>query len=98
MRVIDLLASQKQWTRERYARDIHGLSEHPLLDTAVGWCLIGAVRKCYGYKEEANIAMSKLARTIIELGYREDGAIACFNDASETTFEDIRKVIEKADI
>jgi exonuclease III len=60
-------------------------------------CLLGAVNRCYG---DDDLMLRKDVLNKIKAALPPDyrHSIMAFNDAEETTFADIRRVIEKANV
>ena len=92
MTVQELLSDESKWTKGTNARGEDKGPIHPGNSEAKCFCLIGAIAKCYltgtdGYFQ----AIEKLRRQI-------NGPIPGFNDDPKTTFADIRRVIEAANI
>lgn len=95
MKVKDLLSSREKWTQDDAAKSKSGRGVHPNSRYAVSWCLMGAIVKCYLHsqrKEQEN----KL-RTILEKRGMNP-SVVCFNDDLLRTFQEIREVVELADI
>lgn len=98
MTIAELLTDESKWTRRCYARGKWGEGRLPYDDEAVAWCLIGAARKCYGYDTDEYVdVIGCLRDAISKLGFRFT-MILDFNDAFETTFEQVRRVIEEANV
>ena len=97
MKVKELLTDESKWTRGANARDSMGHSIPSTDPDAKCWCLQGAINFCYRgplirYKDEA---IERAYKTVQE-HYRTP-SLFTFNDR-QATFEDIKKVIELADI
>jgi hypothetical protein len=63
--------------------------------SAYSFCLRGAIQRCYGSSLEAIIAERKVCTILLQEGFNDH--LMSFND-NQATFEDIKKVIELADI
>lgn len=73
MTVRELYKDKSCWTQGAYARDAFGvpiLTNHP---TAVSWCLMGALSKCYG----------------AERGWKKTDVGVQWNDSPNRTFEQV---------
>jgi hypothetical protein len=99
MKAKDILTDQSRWTRGAFARDEHGKMCDPEDDEARSWCVFGALRRAYLDTFELENAMRAVAQNIPPLkGYGASIAIMYWNDYPSRTFEDVRKVIEQADV
>ena len=47
MKVKELFSSEEKWCKKAYARDDQGKAVFSKSQSAVSWCLIGAICKCY---------------------------------------------------
>ena len=92
MKIKDLLTDASKWTQKALARDKSGNRVVAREESAVQWCLMGAMHKCY---PEAN--QRDLIRHKIYGGIRQDSIID-FNDAKSTSFENIQKLVKVLDI
>lgn len=90
MKIQELLDKPEKWTQYTSARDINGKDVGYEADSAVCWCLIGAILKCYGEKSE-NV-MDKIYKAF------KGESIALYNDAKERTFKDVMKLVKELDI
>lgn len=97
MKVKELLSDESKWTRSAYARDSMGHSIPSTDPDAKCWCLQGAINFCYQGKlhQQKEEAMIKLGE-VIQQQYCTP-SIFHFNDR-KATFEDIKKVLDIADI
>lgn len=97
MKVKELLTDESKWTRHANARDAVKDKVPPTDPEAKCWCLLGAIDFCYQGKLIADkvAAIEKLNEVVHE--YYKTASIVHFNDR-KATFEDIKKVIELADI
>jgi hypothetical protein len=99
MKVRDLLTHESKWTQYSLARN--RVSEGCLVNSpgAAKYSLLGAVYATYGDKTpKARRAITKL---VVAAGLPVDVPVqrlATWNDDAERTFEEVRKVIEKADV
>lgn len=97
MKVKELLTDESKWTRGAYARDSMGHHISSTDPDAKCWCLQGAIDFCYrdSIMSEKGPAIIRLYETVQQ--YYGTPSVFHFNDR-KATFEDIRKVIELADI
>lgn len=96
MKVKDLLSTPEKWCKGDYAQDETGNPVASHDDRAARFCLLGAVNRCYA--EDARLEpIRKLADVIHD---HTDGTchITLFNDRPDTTYDDLRAVLEAADI
>ena len=96
MKVIELLSDESKWTRNAFARNIHGDVVVPEDSDACCWSIFGAILKCYGYYTENN-----KSQLIISNSVRKEVKhinLQSWNDNKSTTFSHIRDVIVKLDI
>jgi hypothetical protein len=95
MKVKELLTDETKWTKDTMSRDAAGVPTGIETDQA-SFCLIGAVNKCYPSTIAAMVVAAKLRKEIqIKHG---NMSITQFNDASRTTFRDIKELIDYLDI
>ena len=106
MKIRTLLKTSKRWCKFRLGIDKDGIECIGNDECAVQWCLIGAVQKCYGprYMEKAVGAQLALHKAILAVfpEYRSMGGlsdvIVQFNNAKDTDFAKVRKVLLKANV
>jgi len=101
MKVKELLADPTSWTQGGFARDIWGCGLPPRDEQAICWCIAGGIEKCYPNFEEKKEARKKILRVIDPEIDPENrilllNTIFDFNDKS--THEEVRKVLEQADV
>lgn len=94
MKIKELLNDESKWVQGWYSVDKDGAVVPPNVPEACCWCLEGATMRCYG-TDEPDITHNKIRP---HLPKEYEGNVVRFNDDAKTTFEDIRKVIEKADV
>lgn len=90
MLVKDLLNDPSRWTQFFFARNGVGTPVWPEDGTAVCWCLLGAIHKCY---EERTCGVIELVQK--ELNYV---SVAKWNNAPERTFEDVKNLVTRLNI
>lgn len=91
MKVKQLLNKPSKWCKGSFAMKKDGLACGSLDLLAVKFCLLGAVKRCYSEDKWVDI-IDKIRG---ELGYRH---IINWNNAKETTFSDVKKLVNKLDI
>jgi hypothetical protein len=103
MKIKELLKSEEKWTKDEAARDKDGDRVSESSDRAVSFCLVGAFWKCYPDGDDET--RRKLANVILEKHpdralphLMPSNVIIDFNDNQNTTFEDVRAVLEAADV
>ena len=100
MKVKELLADESKWTRSVLARNRGGYACSPTDPTATCFCLLGAIDRCYPDLAKSDLAIIKLQRAIAkhtEATIVVPMTVGTFNDY-HASFEDIKKVLELADI
>lgn len=85
----EFFADESRWTKGYYFRDENG--SPCSLEEATCACLAGARRIVYGDN-------TKEEDTIKDLLYDSLGIIGNWNDASERTIEDVRKLVRELNI
>lgn len=96
MKVKELLDSPEKWTKEAIARDEFGISTYLECKNAKSFCLLGGIIKCYGYDFAGDI-ISEIEFNIRKI-FNSKLDLIDFNNDLNTTFEDIQKVLEMADV
>jgi hypothetical protein len=93
MKMKELLSNEKRWTQGAYARDEMGTVVTPESASAVSFCLLGAVRRCYG---GSSGGMTKAwARLKAELGGHDHGFTVIWNDLPGRTFGEVKALLKK---
>lgn len=98
MKVKELLADESKWTRYAFARDIHGATCDIFNPSAVCFCISGAIARCY-YGHGEITPEEIIAKTRHHL--RQKGILLStvdFNDDANTTFEQVKALVEELDI
>jgi hypothetical protein len=100
MKVKDILSDPSKWTQGAPARDQLGEECPPASPQAVKYCVLGAIAKAYPKREDRIAAAWRVRDAVIDLGWRcrNPLAISVWNDYQRRTFEEVRQVIEKADV
>jgi len=83
----DVLTGPKRWTRGAYARNWYGMPVGPESHNAECWCISGAARRVCDEMTDRDVLFVDVER-IAGVPAPE------FNDARETTFDDVRRVLE----
>ncbi len=112
-KIQQFLHKESRWTKGVAARDIYGNPVELKSYKAVCWCLGAAIidqhprvsdPQCMGYYQDVVVkktleAIKQFFPERIPYGpYTDISIIAYFNDNPNTTFSDIRRVIEHAEI
>jgi hypothetical protein len=95
------LLTQKTWIKgsmAALARPKKASYVHPKSPNATCWCLEGALHRCYDTKHERYWARVAVIRVISELYPNRSMDIILFNDAPETKWKDVQRVIMHADV
>ena len=95
MKAYELLSDPGKWTQGAGARSGNGGVVLGSDVTAVCWCVIGAIGKCYPSNAESLAAMHKVWLELNKNGF--DG-IANWNDDPGRTYEEVVEVLRKADV
>lgn len=93
MKIYELIDSHEKWCKGLNARDAAGNAVNSDSPEACEWCVWGAICKCYPNYVERGQAINKLS-AVVGTPY----VATCWNDLEETTYEDFRTAVEKADI
>lgn len=96
MTLQELFTDSSKWIKDSYAKDTQGHTvpvKHP---TAVSFCLIGGLGLCYPTAVGYTKAILRIRSTLEEMGFSKN--IYTFNDAKGTTFDNIRTVIQRANV
>lgn len=91
----DFFNSPSKWCKGTYARDANGHRVDSLSPDAVCWCLRGAMRKCFG---SANPLWSAIAYKLQTHPEVCNSGIADWNDAPDTTYEDVVRVCKELNV
>jgi hypothetical protein len=96
VKVKDVLADASKWTQFADARDSEGKVCDVDSDRAVSFCLWGALERAYGGGE----LVAAIERIGEAIGTRTAGmvSIRAWNDDRRRTFDEVRKVLEMADV
>lgn len=94
MKVHELLSDPSKWTQEAAARDITGEWVSPPSATAVCYCSLGAIEKCY---PNDYYRMRRKLEKYLEENYG-DHRVVRWNDDSERTYEEVLQVFKTLDI
>jgi hypothetical protein len=96
----DILTDQSRWTQGAAARDRWGETCKPSSPEAAAFCVLGAIYRAYSEKAERAEAARRVVEAIVSLGWKCRGSLAIggWNDYPSRKFEDVRRVLEKADV
>lgn len=98
MKAYELLSSPEKWTKGTYARDEEGNSISCKSPEAVQFCALGAIERCYP-NNSCQVACK--LDVVIKSKYQNEErryGLVTFNDASETTYEQVIEVLKEADV
>lgn len=93
MKIRELYSDSSKWIKRALARNKSGTEVDYNDETAVQWCLIGALHHCYGYKGDKWLPPFSLL--IKEFPDRD---IVDFNNHPDTTFEQVKELVDRLDI
>ena len=88
--VRSLISEPNHWCKGNSAIDENGDPVSATSDRAVAWCLVGAIERVGNGQLPRVLVMSVLLNTT---GY---GPCEIFNDADDTTHDDVLRLIDKA--
>jgi hypothetical protein len=97
MKIRELLTDESKWTQGAFAETETG---HPVDyddESAAKFCIVGAVRKCYGRGDEATTVFRKVKDEV----QRVHGGLerlAAWNDDDRRTFAEVKALVERLDI
>lgn len=92
VKVKELLDSEEKWCQGTSFARIDG--QPCPIENATRFCLLGAIEKCYGHSYVEKYKAGMLLKEAIPDGR----LVSLFNDSSSTTFADIQRVLELADV
>lgn len=90
MKIRELLSDESKWTQKHLARDADSNPVIPQDDTAVSFCLMGAMDRCYPHNRDNHRVYRKVAREVEQVG--------TWNDAPDRTFADVQALVTRLDI
>jgi hypothetical protein len=97
MKAKDLLSDKSRWTQGALARDRAGRECTPESPDAESFCVVGALCRVYANDVELNEAIDSVNLIISSMiGYADE--IEEWNDDPARTFDDVRQVLEKANV
>ncbi len=94
MKIKTLFSSSKKWMQGDFAENKYGKHVNSNSKSAVRWCLLGAIAKCYPNPDEANEIEDIVALAIP----RDYCGVSSWNDSGNRKFSDIKKLVTKLDI
>lgn len=92
-KVKELLSDESKWCKRTYARDANDVSISADSDAACSFCLLGAIHRCY---QIGSIDVIKRVRTKLQIESYE--TVGTWNDNRNTTFADVKALVEELDI
>lgn len=92
MKVWQLLSDESKWTKNCYARDRNEFGANHASRTAVKWCLIGAMLRCYDSDDLQKI------NGRVEAHLDNQSSTSSWNDAPERTFAEVHALVKELDI
>ena len=92
MTVAELLEKPENWCRKYYAEDANGIRTKPENQSAVRWCVIGAIRKCYFGQTQQIEAETKLTKVTGTWN------LSLWNDCLSTTHQKMLEAVKEAGI
>lgn len=100
MKILDLLNNKTKWAKKHLALDADGYSVGVCSSTAVRWCLLGAITKCYETAPDRLQAIFLLSAALpkqyqTRCSYED---IISFNDRPATTFRRVRALLKKSNV
>jgi hypothetical protein len=99
VKVKDILTDESRWTQGALARDERGEPCEPGDDRARRWCVLGALCRVAADDAAINAAIDAVGQAVgvhdYTLAIEEIGE---WNDCPSRTFDEVRHVIEKADV
>lgn len=106
MKVKEILSSESKWCKDVAAIDINDVQTDALSPQAVRWCLLGACvlsaskEHPRNLHEAAKVTDNKKLTLMMAVKnlYPQFNGISIFNDNPGTSFEDVKKVLELADV
>jgi hypothetical protein len=97
VKVKDILSDPSKWTQGFFARDKLGQPCEPLDENAVQYCIVGALMRAYG-RGQRYAAYARAMKAIAAIYGEAPITIDDWNDAPDRTFDDVRRVLEAADV
>ncbi len=98
MTMQELFAKPDSWCQDYLALDAAGKETHEDDPEACRWCLIGAFLKCHRDPETRYRLRVKLENEIQSMTGDKQDNIVEYNNASERTIKDIRRLVKVAGV
>lgn len=95
MKIVELLDSPEKWTQNATARTVDGFCVMYDAATAVRFCIIGAMYRCYEYPHRYTVN-KKIDACLQQRGITV--GIVHWQNAPERTFEEITEILKEADV
>jgi hypothetical protein len=97
MTLQELFSDESKWTKGASARDAYGNPCRWTSKQAVCFCLYGAIAKAYADDKEHNF--KEITDKLRVYVFKQTGQpLSVFNDDFNTSFQDIRRVIEAVNV
>lgn len=88
--------TEDKWCQGCFAKTAAGLGCSPMNDSAVRWCVMGAISLCYGSLDKDVMEALQYAVGKASVYYDAEGDIVNFND--NRTFEEVLEKVKEAGI
>lgn len=105
MKAYEILSQPDAWTKGRYAETRNGDTCNPRSETAVRWCMLGAIDRAMEEQPDCAYrnAVMKVATYLrealhVQVIADKTNIISHWNDAPERTAEDVIDVLRKLDL
>ena len=105
MKAKELLSRREAWTRGVIARNASGQGVPPLDPSAVSWCIVGALVKCYNLKtQDYYMALSKLDTLLANRGgqgltkFDQSPGMYTISFNENVVYEDVIALLNEADV
>jgi hypothetical protein len=95
VKVKDILTDESKWTQGVDARDGYGRRCDPCSSSAVSFCVTGAAMRAYQYSAHAQ---NKAIRALLRAIPSEYADLESWNDETDRTFDEVRRLIELAGV
>lgn len=98
MKAYELLDKPEKWTQGTSARNHRHLSVDPNSPSAVCFCLLGAIDRCYpNYKERIEVE-DKIRERLAHIQNVKEVFISEWNDNYQRTFEEVHNLLKTLDV
>ena len=102
MKIRELLSDKSKWTQHAYAVTAGLATANAAGEQGAAWCLVGAVMHCYPASEvpatlrRLALAIAPSADAATYFGF--SGVVACWNDNSTRTFEQVSQLVNALNV